>query len=100
LSECGISDRGFPVGPASGRSIADSTTQFYTKHKCQHWKLLDDRIHTKVIDLRALNASDEMAALGTKNRSGNPIGVEFILEFFDDGEVSTRLENTTHNRWK
>lgn len=100
LSECGISRLGFPLDPTSNRSIPDSTTQFYTKRKCQHWKLLDDRIHTKTIDLRELNASDKMAALGTKNRSGNPIGVELILEFFDDGDVRARLENTTHNRWK
>lgn len=100
LSECGISRPGFPVDPTSGRSMPDSTTQFYTKRKCQHWKLLDDRIYTKTIDLRELNASDKMAALGTKNRSANPIGVEFILEFFDDGDVRARLENVTHNRWK
>ncbi len=100
LSECGISDRSFPLDPASNRPIPDSTTQFYTKYKCQHWKLLDDRIYTKTIDLRELNASDKMAALGTKNRSGNPIGVELILEFFDDGDVRARLENVTHNRWK
>ncbi|MBL4671176.1 MAG: hypothetical protein JKX81_02860 [Arenicella sp.] len=100
LSGCSSSWRSFPLDPASGRPIADSTTQFHTKRKCQHWRLLDDRIYTKTIDLRELNASDKMAALGTKNRSGNPIGVELIFEFFDDGDVRARLENTTHNRWK
>lgn len=100
LSGCGISWFGFPVSPTSDRPIPGSTTQFYTKHKCQHWELLVDRIYTKTIDLRELNASDKMAALGTKNRSGNYIGVELILEFFDDGDVRARLENTIQNPWK
>jgi hypothetical protein len=100
LSGCGTSRLGFPLDPLSGRSIADSATQFYTKRKCQDWQLLDDRIYTQTIDLRELNSSDKMAAMGTKNRSGNPIGVELILEFFDDGDVHVRLENTTLNPWK
>lgn len=100
LSGCGISRPGFPLYPASNRPILDSMTQFYTKRKCQDWQLLDDRIYTKTIDLRELNSSDKMAALGTRNRSGNYIGVIFILEFFDDGGVRVRLENTTHNPWK
>ena len=100
LSECGISRTGLPVGPTSGGAIPSSTTQFYTKRKCQHWALMDNRIHSKTIDLRELNASDKMAALGTKNRSGNRIGVELILEFFDDGNVRARLENTIQNPWR
>lgn len=100
LSGCGISRPGFPVNPTSGRSMADSTTQFHTKYKCQDWQLLNDRIYTKTIDLREINASDKMAALGTRNRSGNPIGFIFIIEFFDDGDERVRLENITHNRWK
>lgn len=100
LSECSTSRRGFPLNPASNRAIPDSTTQFYTKRKCKHWQLLNDRIHTKTIDLRELNVSDKMAALGSKNRSGNYIGVIFILEFFDDGDVRVRLENSTQNPWK
>lgn len=100
LSECGISRLGLPISHASDTTEPASATQFYTKFKCQDWRLLDDRIHSKTIDLRELNTSEEMAALGTKNRSGNRIGVELILEFFDDGNVRARLENTTHNPWK
>lgn len=100
LSDCSVDRQGPAIDPATSKPIPPAITQYHTKRNCQVWQPVEKKIYTKMIDLRELNSSDRMKALGTKNRSGNRIGVELIIEFFDDGTAAASLENTIHNRWK